>query len=315
LKINFGSFSFGLGKANCKANTRHGSTREFREDRSLASEMTHEHGVLIRYDFQGKLWITMRSPKMIPASRSYDVSVSTVASESEDPGTGLGADGNVSSAPDISEALRQQMALRSKVDIANSLATMPELVAGLDVSYEAGTRRVAAVAIVMESRTLEVREISVVHGDVHFPYVPGLLAFREVPILLEALENLACQPDVLVCDGYGIAHPRRFGLASHMGVLTGLPSFGVAKSPFVGTFSEPGERRGGWSPLAEDGETLGRVLRTQTGIRPVFVSVGHRISLDQATDLTLTLSRRYRIPEATRQADILSREALRKLRE
>ncbi|WP_433533413.1 endonuclease V [Micromonospora sp. CA-263727] len=207
------------------------------------------------------------------------------------------------------------MSLRNKVDIANSLVTTPELVAGLDVSYEAGTRRVVAVAIVVESRTLEVRDISAAHGEVRFPYVPGLLAFREVPILMEALENLACRPEVLVCDGYGIAHPRRFGLASHMGVLTGLPSFGVAKSPFIGTFAEPGKRRGEWSPITEDGETLGRVLRTQTGIRPVFVSIGHRIGLDQATDLTLILSRRYRIPEVIRQADILSREALRKLRE
>jgi deoxyribonuclease V len=241
--------------------------------------------------------------------------VSTAASEVEDPGTEPAAEDNFSPDPDISEALREQMALRSKVDIANSLITIPELVAGLDVSYEAGTRRVAAVAVVMESRTLEVREISTVHGEVHFPYVPGLLAFREAPILLEVLENLACQPEVLVCDGYGIAHPARCGLASHMGVLTGLPSLGVAKSPFVGTFAEPGKQRGEWSPLTEDGETLGRVLRTQTGIRPVFVSVGHRIGLDQATDLTLKLSRRYRIPEVIRQADILSREALRKLRE
>ncbi len=251
---------------------------------------------------------------MIPTSRSYGVLVSTVASEFED-GTGLAAGENVSQDPDISEALRQQMVLRSKVDVANILVTIPELVAGLDVSYEAGTLRVAAVAIAMDSRTLEVREISTAHGEVHFPYVPGLLAFREVPILLEALENLSCQPDVLVCDGYGIAHPRRFGLASHVGVLTGLPSFGVAKSPFVGTFVEPAKQRGEWSPLTEGGETLGRVLRTQTGIRPVFVSVGHRISLDQATDLTLTLSPRYRIPEVIRQADILSREALRKTRE
>lgn len=131
---------------------------------------------------------------------------------------------STSPGPDISQALRQQIELRSQVDITNSLATTPELVAGLDVSYEVGTRRVAAAAaaIVMESRTFEVREASHAFGEVNFPYVPGLLAFREVPILLEALEKLSCQPEVLVCDGYGIAHPRRFGLACHIGVLTGL---------------------------------------------------------------------------------------------
>lgn len=207
------------------------------------------------------------------------------------------------------------MVLRGQVEITDKLVAAAELVAGLDVSYEVGTRRVAAAAVVLEARTLAVREVSVAYGEVTFPYVPGLLAFREVPILLEVLGKLACVPDVLVCDGYGVAHPRRFGLACHIGVLTGLPSFGVAKSPFLGKFAEPGPQRGEWSPLGEDGETLGRVLRTQSGVRPVFVSVGHRIGLDQATDLTLALSRRFRLPEVIRKADFLSREALRKPRE
>jgi len=188
----------------------------------------------------------------------------------------------------------------------------PKLVAGLDVSYEIGTDRVAAAAVVIELRTLEVMETAIAHGEATFPYVPGLLAFREVPILLEVLGKLVSRPEVLVCDGYGIAHPRRFGLACHMGVLTGLPSFGVAKSPFTATFADPGLRRGDWSPLVDGGEILGRVVRTQSGVKPVFVSVGHRINLDQATDLTLRLSRQYRIPEAIRKADFLSREALRK---
>jgi deoxyribonuclease V len=241
--------------------------------------------------------------------------VSKVATRAGDSETAPAADDNASSDPDISEALRRQTALRDQVDITNILVATPELVAGLDVSYEVGTRRVAAAAVVMESRTLEVREVSIAHGEANFPYVPGLLAFREVPILLRVLEKLACRPEVLVCDGYGIAHPRRFGLACHIGVLTGLPSFGVAKSPFIGTFAEPGSKRGEWSPLSEGDENLGRVLRTQTDIRPVFVSVGHRIGLDQATELTLMLSRRYRIPEAIRKADFLSREALRNSRD
>lgn len=257
----------------------------------------------------------MRYPKAAPRSHSFGASVSKVARRVEDSEAVPTSGDSTSPGPDISQALRQQIELRSQVDITNSLATTPELVAGLDVSYEVGTRRVAAAAIVMESRTFEVREASDAFGEVNFPYVPGLLAFREVPILLEALEKLSCRPEVLVCDGYGIAHPRRFGLACHIGVLTGLPSFGVAKSPFIGTFAEPGAKRGEWSPLSDDGEIVGRALRTQACIRPVFVSVGHRIDLDQATDLTLTLSRRYRIPEAIRKADFHSREALRKFPE
>jgi deoxyribonuclease V len=179
--------------------------------------------------------------------------------------------------------------------------------------FEAGCRRDAAgICRAPAERRVE---RAVVHGEVTFPYVPGLLGFREVPILQEALAELACRPDVLMCDGYGIAHPRRCGLACHIGVVTGLPACGVAKSPFTGAFVEPGPRRGDWSPLGEDGEILGRVLRTQSGVRPVFVSVGHRIDLDRATELALALSREYRIPEAIRQADHVSREALRTTRE
>jgi deoxyribonuclease V len=144
--------------------------------------------------------------------------------------------------------------------------------------------------------------------------VPGLLAFREIPLLLAALERLDRRPEVLVCDGYGIAHPRRFGLASHLGVLLDLPSFGVAKNEFIGVYAEPGPRRGDWSPLSEGEEVLGRAVRTRTGVKPVYVSVGHRIGLADATDLTVRLSTRFRVPEPTRQADILSRQALRDTR-
>lgn len=127
---------------------------------------------------------------------------------------------------------------------------------------------------------------------------------------MEALRALKTAPDVLVCDGYGVAHPRRFGLACHLGVLTDLPSFGIAKTPFVGTYERPGEERGSTSPLRDGGEVVGRVLRTRTGVKPVFVSAGHRISLDAACRLTLALTPEYRLPETTRRADRLSRDAL-----
>ncbi len=210
---------------------------------------------------------------------------------------------------DVAEAEQIQDRLRHR--LVPDDCPPPSLAAGLDVSYDKGSDRVAAAAVVIDVETLAVRETAIVHGEVSFPYVPGLLAFREVPILLEALDRLTVRPDVLVCDGYGIAHPRRFGLACHLGVLTDLPSFGVAKTPFRATSAAPGRRRGEWSPLVEGDEVLGRAVRTQTGVKPVFVSVGHRIGLARATALTLRLSPDFRLPETTRRADSLSRAALR----
>lgn len=211
----------------------------------------------------------------------------------------------------IADAERAQERLRRRLDLTNAIIAPPETVAGLDVSYETGTDRMVAAAVVIDAVTLKTRDEAYAMGTATFPYVPGLLGFREAPILLEALANLSVAPDVLACDGYGIAHPRRFGLASHVGVLTGLPSFGVAKTPFLAEFAEPDRQRGAWSPLLDGDEVLGRVVRTQTGVKPVFVSVGHRIGLDEATDLTLRLCRGFRLPETTRRADSLSRQALR----
>lgn len=218
------------------------------------------------------------------------------------------------------EALAQQEALRARVELPGPPVTA-RTAAGLDVSYEydGDTGRAVAAVVVLDVATLEVVETAVAAGPVTFPYVPGLLAFRELPVLTEALERLTVTPDVLVCDGYGLAHPRRFGLACHVGVLTGLPTFGVAKTAFVvrespgadrAAHQQPGPRRGDWAPLADGAETLGRVLRTQPGVKPVFVSVGHRIDLATATGLTLTLAPRYRLPETTRLADQLSRRLL-----
>ncbi|MBT2441360.1 endonuclease V [Streptomyces sp. ISL-36] len=186
-------------------------------------------------------------------------------------------------------------------------------VTGLDVAYDDERDLVAAAAVVLDARTLDVVEEATAVGRVSFPYVPGLLAFREIPTVLAALDSLAADPGLLVCDGYGIAHPRGFGLASHLGVLTGLPSIGVAKNPFTFTYDRPGAARGDFSPLlADEGEEVGRALRTQSGVKPVFVSVGHRVSLPRACAHTLLLAPRYRIPETTRHADSLCRRALTK---
>ncbi|MEU0391476.1 endonuclease V [Streptomyces sp. NPDC006208] len=185
------------------------------------------------------------------------------------------------------------------------------LVTGVDVAYDDERDIVAAAAVVLDAATLAVVDEATAIGRVTFPYVPGLLAFREIPTVLAALDALTAGPGLVVCDGYGRAHPRRFGLASHLGVLTGLPTIGVAKNPFVFTYGEPGRGRGDFAPLlADDAEEVGRALRTQNGVKPVFVSAGHRVTLANACAHTLHLAPDYRIPETTRRADSLCRRAL-----
>ncbi|PRY27966.1 deoxyribonuclease V [Pseudosporangium ferrugineum] len=208
------------------------------------------------------------------------------------------------------EALATQDALRSRLILGNG-PTAPATVAGLDVAYHEDGVRLAAAVVVLDAADLRVRDTAVVRGEAAFPYVPGLFAFREVPALLEALGKLTVRPDVLVCDGHGLAHPRRFGLACHLGVLTGLSSYGVGKTPLVGTWEQPDDRRGARADLVDAGETVGAVLRTRQGVKPVFVSVGHRMDLDGACALTLRLASRFRLPETTRLADRACRDALR----
>jgi deoxyribonuclease V len=208
------------------------------------------------------------------------------------------------------EALAVQERLRGRVDLADDCPELPPTVTGLDVAYDDDGGIAAAVV------TLEIAGLTVVEERTHraqavFPYEPGLFAFRELPPLLAALERLERAPDVLVCDGHGLAHPRRFGLACHLGVLTGRPAFGVGKTRFVGTHANPAHERGSSVPLVDAGEEVGAVLRTRDGVKPVYVSAGHRIDLAHACRLTLALTPRYRLPETTRHADRLSRAALR----
>ncbi|GAA0606423.1 deoxyribonuclease V [Kribbella sandramycini] len=205
------------------------------------------------------------------------------------------------------EAIAVQEELRHQVD-ATDHGPAPRFVAGLDVAYDGD--RLAAAVVVLEWDGLNEVDRAVVPGRTTFPYVPGLFAFREVPALLAALDQLTTPPDLLVCDGFGIAHPRRFGLASHLGVLTGIPAIGVAKTAFVGTLLEPGTARGSTADLVLDGEVVGAAVRTQHGVKPVYVSVGHRISLPTAIAHVLHLAPHYRLPETTRAADHLCRRAL-----
>jgi deoxyribonuclease V len=207
------------------------------------------------------------------------------------------------------EALRVQDELRPRLDLTDPGPAAPTYVAGLDVAY-GSTGELAAAAVVLEAGSLDVLDQAVVVGEASFPYIPGLFAFRELPGLLAALDRLSVTPELLVCDGQGLAHPRRFGLACHLGVLTDLPTMGVAKTCLVGVWEPPDTPRGSWSPLIDQGKTVGRVLRTREGVKPVFVSVGHRMSLDNVCAQALRLTRGYRLPEVIRAADHAGREAL-----
>lgn len=203
------------------------------------------------------------------------------------------------------EAKRIQRRLESEV-AETPLPDTIETIAGVDVSVREGTAR-AAVAV-LGLPELDVVDEASHRCEVPFPYVPGLLSFRETPPVLPALERLSVTPDVLMTDSHGRAHPRRFGFACHLGVLLNHPTLGVAKSILIGTpKSDLGAEKGNRVPLVDNGETIGHVLRTRTDVNPVYVSVGHRITLNDAAALTLECSPRYKIPEPTRQAHRLSR--------
>ncbi|WP_062349799.1 endonuclease V [Herbidospora yilanensis] len=205
----------------------------------------------------------------------------------------------------VAEATEIQSRLRPLADLASEGPAEIGFTAGLDVGYAADDTVTGAVVVLDSS--LNVVDQAVARERARFPYVPGLFAFREIPPLLTALSRLSVTPGLLVCDGYGVAHPRRFGLACHLGVLTGLPAIGVAKTAFVGTHEPPAAERGSWTPIVLDGETVGRALRTRTGVKPVYVSQGHRMSLANACAQVLRLTPEFRLPEPIRLADRLSR--------
>lgn len=186
-------------------------------------------------------------------------------------------------------------------------------IAGSDVAFDRPTNRAAGAVVVLAWPSLEVVEEATVEAPTPFPYVPGLLSFRETPVLLDAFAGLRHTPDLLMVDGHGYAHPRRFGFACHLGLLLGLPTIGVAKSRLVGTSKRLGLRRGARADLVDDREVVGSLLRTRDGVRPVYVSVGHRISLAAAERWTLACATRYRLPEPARLADKLSRFAKRRM--
>ena len=204
--------------------------------------------------------------------------------------------------PQQASAIQRRMAaLVRQVPLGGA----PRFVAGLDAAFSRDDLRCLAAVVVWDMREQAVIEQHVAVRPLMFPYVPGLLSFREGPAVLAALRKLRTPPDVLIYDGHGLAHPRRFGIACHVGVILNRPTIGCAKSRLVGTHREPGSQRGAVAPLIDDGEVIGSVLRTQDGINPVFVSVGHLIELCAAEQIVLACAIRYRLPEPTRLADQL----------
>lgn len=205
----------------------------------------------------------------------------------------------------VAEAIALQKSLAGRV-IAHDQLGAVRFVAGLDVGPETDGREMRAAVAVLSFPDLRMADQAVVRGPARFPYVPGLLSFRETPALLDALDRLGQQPDLLLCDAQGLAHPRRFGLACHLGVLTGIPSIGVAKSLLVGTHAPLARKRGAWQALQHRDEVVGAALRTRDGVAPVYVSVGHKISLATAIEVVLACAPNYRLPETTRAAHRLA---------
>ncbi|ABD82944.1 Endonuclease V [Saccharophagus degradans 2-40] len=208
------------------------------------------------------------------------------------------------------EALAMQDKLTSKV-VKDDRYGHIQLVAGVDVAYAKNSDKLIAAIVVLNAKTLEVVEKVTAEAKVQFPYVPGLFSFRELPPLIKAFAKLKNSPDLIVCDGQGYAHPRRFGLACHLGVIFDVPTIGCGKTRLLGEFDGVGLERGNVAPLVDNNEVIGNVLRTQTGVNPIYVSIGHRISLSAATNWVLKLSPKYRLPETTRQADHEVREKLK----
>ncbi len=179
-------------------------------------------------------------------------------------------------------------------------------VAGVDVGFESEGTITRAAVVVLSLPDLQLRDQALARRPTSFPYIPGLLSFRETPAVLDALEQLQVMPDLLLCDGQGIAHPRRFGIACHLGVLTDIPAIGVAKSLLVGTHADVPNERAAWQPLLHRGEVIGAAVRTRVGVRPVYVSIGHRVSLATAIQYVLQCTLKYRLPETTRLAHKLA---------
>jgi deoxyribonuclease V len=212
-------------------------------------------------------------------------------------------------------AFREDIAPRQAVELQKRLAAQVvredalgeiQRIAGIDVGFEDNGRTTRAAVAVLRFPSLLLEEAAIARLPTRFPYIPGLLSFREVPASLAALRQLAMPPDLILYDGQGIAHPRRLGIASHLGLLTDIPSIGVAKTRLVGEHGEVPPARGAWTPLLDGEEVIGAVLRSRAGMKPLYVSSGHRICLETAVHWVTACLTRFRLPETTRWAHRLA---------
>jgi len=217
-----------------------------------------------------------------------------------------------------SEARRLQLDLAPRVILKGGRRS-PRLIAGADVAYLSALRRLVATVVLLRrprkttDQEWELVEQVVQEGPATFPYVPGLLSFREAPVVLDCFARLRRTPDLVLVDGQGIAHPRGFGLASHLGLWLDIPTVGCAKSRLVGEYEEPERAKGSWTKLRYQGKVVGAVVRTRDGVKPLFVSPGHRVGVSQAVRMALLCTGRYRLPEPNRQAHRLAEAAKRRL--
>ncbi len=200
-----------------------------------------------------------------------------------------------------SEAREIQKELAGEVSRTGSI-TSPRLIAGVDISVNRWAKTGTAAVVVLGYPGLEIVETKVVTDRIELPYIPGLLSFREAPLILAACEELKVTPDLMLVDGQGIAHPRRLGLASHLGLFLDIPTIGCAKSRLCGSHEEPGNEQGSYAELWDNREVIGVVVRTRTGVKPVYVSIGHKVDLPAAISRVLGCCRGYRLPEPTRLA-------------
>jgi deoxyribonuclease V len=202
------------------------------------------------------------------------------------------------------EAIALQRHLAGLVRV-EPIAGPVRTVAGADCAFAAGGKEIIAAAVLCDAETMEVLCRSETRRPCTFPYVPGLLSFREAPAVIEVVGKLSPRPDLLMCDGQGLAHPRGMGLACHVGLWVGMPVIGVAKSRLCGQYGDVPAHRGGRAELMLDGGVVGAVVRTKDNVRPLFVSVGNRVTLDEAVAWTLRAGRGFRLPQPTRLADML----------
>jgi deoxyribonuclease V len=204
----------------------------------------------------------------------------------------------------VSQAKELQRQLAARVS-GKSGVVAPKFVAGVDMSAVGRRNAMATAAVVVLSYPeLSVVELRLASGTLRFPYVPGLLSFREAPLILAACEQLSIAPDLLLADGQGLAHPRRFGIACHLGVFLDVPTIGCAKSPLWGSYEEPGNETGNYSEIRDNGETIGAAVRTKPGVKPVYVSIGHKVDLKTAIEWVLKCCHGYRLPEPLRMAHL-----------